>query len=271
MRHIFNKICKSVKCGDPSLLDYSVAHLVGCKDRKLLGIVLNDSFLFVHIRDFYSFRLYPHNIGMVEPFSLSRSQQNIDKDYLEDYFRANMDNPYGVMNVIHCIVWDKPVRDLTQFPPLFQKKDPKSQVERLNHMRSIARCGDAVFSFDRSSPAHHIIRKYDYSHWAHVGTVDKGKTIVEVTTSGWARSDFMDLSNPSYDVALYRPRGIVLTPEQEDRMQAYFEHWLKRKGRFDWFELIPTYLHKRWNIPIKHKLTPSEMMNANTAELIAYV
>ena len=108
----------------------------------------------------------------------------MSKDYLEEYFRANEDNPYALNQIFVCVTNGLNVTNLTQFPPLNAGKDFSQKKKALDIMFQKAQIMDLVFIFDRTSVIHRQIRKIDHSMWAHVGWVNKNKEIDEITTKG---------------------------------------------------------------------------------------
>lgn len=256
---------------DISKVDMNSVDVISSPKLRLMGITLHGNFLILNIKYFYSFRLIPQNIGFLGPFMLVSSKKPINKDCLGNYFSQNHDNPYALQNVMNCIGRGISLDNLTQFPPLYLKKDIVKQRKGIEEIYAKAQLGDCIFTFDRNSGISRLIRKIDHGQFSHVGVVDKNKTIVEMAASGLTRSHFSSLYRTSLDVALYRPRNSKLTPCQQEKMQNSIEDSLKQHIGFGWHKLLFVFLHKKMHLPIKHPSTPAGLLYANTLELIAYV
>lgn len=130
--------------------------------------------------------------------------------------------------------------------------------------------GDSVYSYDRDSGISRLIRKIDKCHWSHVGIVDTDKNIVEMTTSGIAKSTFSSLAVPSLDVGLYRLRGRSLDDVEQEKIQKFIDTALIRQIKFNWLGIFIVFLNKKLGLPFKHLPTPADLMYSNNYELIAY-
>jgi hypothetical protein len=248
---------------DPNLIDIMTA-----PKHNLMGISIGNNFLMLNVKHFFSFRLKLQNIGFLKPFMLLKFKYPIDKDYLTEYFDYNQDNPYAMQNVMNCIGSGKVPLNLTQFPPLFIKKD--DNVPKIEQMYRDAELGDCIFTFDRGSGISRLIRKYDKGMWSHVGVINKDKKIVEMTTSGISATDFSSLCRVDLDVGLYRLKDVQLSQSGKKKMQAFMDESLKKQIRFNWKGIFLVFLHKKYGIPIKYAPTPADLIYSNKLELISY-
>jgi hypothetical protein len=251
-------------------IDFTSLHVITSPKHHLMGLSLKEDFIVINVKYYYSFRLKLHNIAYLSKFTVFRCKQPVDLNYLEKYFAENKDNPFAVQNVMNCIPKGRKLENLTQFPPLNAVKNETNQKRAIEHMYNEARIGDSIFTFNRKSGISRYIRKIDKGPWSHVGLVDKDKNIVEMTTSGIAKSDFLSLCDPSLDVGLYRIRGLTPDNAEQDGMQKFLDDLLREHAKFDWFAIFLIFLHKKLHLPVKHVPTPADLMYSNNLELISY-
>jgi hypothetical protein len=246
-------------------------NLISSPKHNLMGISLGDEFIMLNVKYYFSFRFKLYNVGYFKPFDLFASKQPFDKEYLKQYFSQNQDNPYAIQNVMNvCVHTGKVPADLTQFPPLYIKKEDKMQ--NMKRIYNEARIGDSIFTFNRDSVISRLIRKYDKGMWSHVGIVaDMKRNIYEVTTSGASLSDFSSLYGDNLDVGLYRPKGEFLSPSDKQlELQLVIATQLKKGVRFDWKGIFLIFLRKRFGIPVKRITTPADIICANQLQLMCY-
>jgi hypothetical protein len=92
-------------------------------------------------------------------------------------------------------------------------------------------------------------------------------TLAEMTTSGKAITKFEELEDPSFDVALYRPKALSLTPEQEALMQRMWRSPMK----YGWWSGIKTYFIRKFRLPDAELRTVGDLLYTNQFSLIEYV
>lgn len=269
---LLDEKCSSV---DLSKIDTKRFYIFVSVKHNIFGVSLKDSFLLVHHKYLYSFRAKLQNLSGLLPAFLREircKDENIANHYresLEVYFSENHDNPYAVQHTMNSIGAGKHLDDLTQYPPLFFDKDAQKHTVGLENMKSLAKPGDEVFTYNRGSGISSLIRKYDQGMWSHCGIVDINKQIFEMTTTGLRVSDFSDLSNPSIDIGLYRPKK-NLTEENIKDMQDSIDSIIKRNHRFNWNGLLRVFLHRKFKIPLRHGYSPQDLMYSNILQLVTY-
>ena len=261
---------KRYRSYDIGKLDLEPGDIITSPRNHLMGIMLEKDFIAVDVKHFFSFRFKLQNIGYLRNIKIARSPIPIDVHFLEDYFFQNNDNPYSVQHVMNCIFNMNTIEHLTQFPPLYVKKDETHQRDAIEKMMSKAMIGDSVYSYDRNSGISRLIRKIDKGPWSHVGKVDGDKNIVEMTTSGIAKSTFSSLAIPSLDVGLYRLRDRVLDDAEQERIQKFLDTALMNQIKFNWRGIFIVFLNKKVGLPFKHLPTPADLIYSNNYELIAY-
>jgi len=84
--------------------------------QDLMGLVLKEEFLLLKYKEFYSYRIKFNKSGFLCLKLVKYLRQKVSKDYLEEYFKANEDNPYALNQVIVCMTNGLDVTDLTQYP-----------------------------------------------------------------------------------------------------------------------------------------------------------
>jgi hypothetical protein len=258
------------KSHDIGKVNLKPGDLITSPKHHFMGIMLEREFVAINVKYFYSFRFKLQNKGYLENVKVLCWQMPLDVAILESYFSQNNDNPYAVQHVMNCIYNKFGIDHLTQFPPLYLKKDENSQRQAIELMFNKANLGDTVFTYDRQSGISRLIRKIDQGHWSHAGIVDKDRNIVEMTTTGFIKSTFLDLCSPSIDIGLYRIRGLNLNSEQAEAIQKVMDGFLKNQFKFDWFGIFIVFLHKKIGLPIKHPPTPADLVYSNKYELVAY-
>jgi hypothetical protein len=164
--------------------------------------------------------------------------------------------------------------NLTQFPPLFHKKDGINHVSCVKKLKDLARIGDQIYTFDRNSAVSTLIRKVDRGMWSHVALIDENKNIYELTTSGMRTSDFSSLNNPTLDIGLYRMRNDNENEDEDEEKHREIILEMKRESqrhqiKYSWVKVFLIYLKRRFDLPIPIPF-PADMMYMNLLELISY-
>lgn len=272
MIKLTNYLEKKYTGGKIDTVNLQSVDLMSSPRHNLMGISLGDEFIVLNVKYYFSFRFKLHNVGYFKPFDLFISKQPFDKEYLRQYFSQNQDNPYAVQNVMNfCVSTGKIPANLTQFPPLYIKKENK--VQNMKRMYNEARIGDNIFTFNRGSVISRLIRKYDKGMWSHVGTVaDMNKRIFEITTSGASLTDFSSLYGDHLDVGLYRHKEDPFSRlDKQVQLQLLIAATLKKQIKFNWKGVFLVFLRKRLGIPIKRLLvTPADLIYGNQLQLICY-
>jgi hypothetical protein len=251
-------------------INLDAVDLLTSPKNRIMGVKLKNDFLLLNVKYFYSFRFKIQNINFLDDCMVLSLPYPLDKEYLENYFNENQDNPYAIQHIMNCFTKRIPINNLTQFPPLRINKKASSQREALEKMYSQAQLMDSLFTYDRTSGISRLIRKIDSGPWSHVGMIDKNKNIVEMTTSGIIKTDFFSLCNPMIDIGLYRIKDLVLNEQQKEASQKKLEDSLKQQIKFDWLGILKVFLIKKFNLPIRHRATPAELIYSNKFELISY-
>ena len=234
---------------------------------KMRGVVLGDEAVVLHARYHCTFRLNLRNLEYLQNYALLSLREPLDKKYVATYLAANSDSPYGLQNILNCVDLGVAVRDLTQFPPLYKPKTAQQQREGIDRIRAAGKSGDMVAVSNRKSGISRRIRELDRSPFSHVGMVYEPGVLAEVTTSGKAISNFNELEDPSYDVALYRLKAVLLTPEQEALMQRMWRNPIK----YGWWDAIKTYFIRKFRLPDAESRTVGDLLYTNQFRLIEYV
>ncbi len=246
--------------------------LISSPRHNLMGICLGDEFIMLNVKYYFSFRFKFYNVGYFKPFDLFASkEQPLDKEYLRQYFSQNQDNPYAIQNVMNfCAPTGKVPANLTQFPPLYIKKEDKPQ--NMKRMYNQAQIGDNIFTFDRRSVISRLIRKYDKGMWSHMGIVaDMKRNIYEIITSGASLSHFSSLYGDHLDVGLYRLKEDPFSRlDRQAQIQLAIAAQLKKQINFDWRGVFLIFLRKRFGIPVKRITTPADIIYGNQLQLICY-
>lgn len=240
------------------------------RNRRWIGIVLDDDLLVLDFKQMSSFRIRLRNLTRVQyPLEIYRIDTSCAVDYVRTFFQENCDNPYALWSFYrHIATGDSP--PFTQLPPLAGAKDAVEHSRRISQMSELAKCGDNVFTYDRSSGLHKLIRRYDRGMFGHCAIISERKTIYEITVSGGSESPFSDLDNPSLDVGLYRVPDI--TEEQRHAIAAYASKYVGRRG-YGWYKVIRLMLWKRFHIPYdrtEYEVSPEDLIHIGKMELICY-
>lgn len=191
-------------------------------------------------------------------------------NYLSDYFRENEDNPYAIWNYLQQAFAESPSPMLTQLPPLCHRKNAAIQREAIARMKTLAKPGDLISTFDRSSGLSQLIRHFDQGMWSHVAMVNTRIELTESTLDGIVNTEFFRLCNPSLDVALFRPRSA--TDAEGIRVARAAESKAGERG-YNWKGVIRLFLIKKLRIPLKRKhdeISPNELIYSNQCDLICY-
>ncbi|KKK49464.1 hypothetical protein LCGC14_3134790, partial [marine sediment metagenome] len=222
---------------------------------------------------FTAFRVKTTNLPAIrQPVHCYRPEMKYDTSYLTAYFSENHDNPYALWNVLLSMMNGRIADHLTQFPPMFYPKDADAQKEGIERMSEMSHPADAFFTYDRTSMASRLIRKWDRGMWSHVGMVGYEGTLHEVLTSGPLSSDWSHLQVPSLDVGLYRLRQ-PLSEDQQATMVEGMEGVLSRMKGYGWYKVIRIGLEKKFHIPYRrgtNDATPADLMYGNQFQLVCY-
>jgi len=140
----------------------------------------------------------------------------------------------------------------------------------LDRVREMAKTGDIVFTYDRTSGLASLIRRFDWIMWSHCAIVGTDGALFEATTAGTVQSSFDDLRSESLDVGLYRPQKELSSDEQ-----AMVDQFCKSHLGipYDWYAVIRIALNKNLGIPYRRKsmeVTGADLMYSNFLRLIAY-
>jgi hypothetical protein len=71
--------------------------------RPKMGVLLDDTMLMLDYKTFTSYRIKNGNLCFEKGMEAFSSNNKLDYDYLESYFRRNNDNPYALFHPINCI------------------------------------------------------------------------------------------------------------------------------------------------------------------------
>lgn len=191
--------------GDYPQISYP-AFLIWGRNRRYVGVVIDDEVVTLDSRLATSFRIKLANVDTIgqRVDVFGADPPPFKQDYLRSYFSDNQDNPYGLWNMCLSVASGIKIDALTQLPPLFYRKTSEEQFASVDRLMQEALPADLLFSFDRSSGIHRLIRSVDKGMWAHVAMISNRNTICESTTSGISESDPTSMHDANFDVGLYR-------------------------------------------------------------------
>jgi len=247
--------------------------LTSGRKTRFIGFVLDRDVIFLDWKCLGSFRIRLANLSAFDGtlyFSkrIAGHHASLEKSYVARYLDENEDNPFGVWNVIQNCGKKPASGELTQFPPLTYSRT--NQSKNLDRVREMAKTGDIVFTYDRTSGLASLIRRFDWIMWSHCAIVGTDGALFEATTAGTVQSSFDDLRSESLDVGLYRPQKELSSDEQ-----AMVDQFCKSHLGipYDWYAVIRIALNKNLGIPYRRKsmeVTGADLMYSNFLRLIAY-
>jgi hypothetical protein len=249
-------------------------HFVSSPKNNLMGVHLGRDFLMLDATHYLSFRIKEGNFNYIKPVQLFSYRRGFDKDYMEQYFCENEDNPYAiqfVMNLSHRAVSFSAESKITQFPPLFYRKPHQWYQKACERLLAHAEVGDTLFSYNRQSKISRLIRRIDKSPWSHCDTIHANKQIVGMSASGFNRDNLVNCFDPSRDLALYRLK-LPLSEEQKALMVLQSEIRLAFKlWRYGWRQVFKVFLRKKYGL-FRHSSPPSvaDLIYSNSYQLIDY-
>lgn len=280
MNRIIEYVDKQKVPKEYSAYDFS---FVATEKNLFQGIALTSDVLFTSIRKIYSFRCRVENVinsGLRDVRFYNVPQEQLDRFFLEEYFKENLDNPFAVYFILTQIINGIRVNKesiITQFPPLLQKASKDDCLNKFENLKKKIKPGDQIFMFDRTSNVSRQIRRVDRSQWSHVAMMYTESIVQDMTTSGLQRYDISNLDPHRYDLAVYRAK------EFEGRID--FTEWyskcddaLNENPPYNWSGVGKAWLYR--SFPrlrfIKSKVGPkdttlSDLLSFNMLRLIDYV
>ena len=278
MEKILNHLDK-VEIKSFRLTDFDI---IISKKRKIVGIALMQDIICRAEKPLFSFRLKIENITDLKDFVLlSHKKCSIDRNYLEQYFAENNDNPYGIELIFQILKRGQNITSstlITQFPPLGLKNNNEKTESKFKVLISKMRAADLLFTSEISSNISKLVRDIDFCPFSHVyGVYNNSGIIQSMTTSGIERGHISMLLDPTkYNIALYRP-----FPEYSDREILEYQNRKDKQvvinPKYDWVGVIKIFLYKkykfmRWCKPkFSKRITGFDMVYANNLKLIDYV
>ena len=238
------------------------------RKRSLMGFLWRSEALFLIYNQYVSCRVDLRNMGdWLTDLKVFASTQDVDLDYISEYFARCKDNPFAIHHVFRCIKRSERLEDMTEFPPVAHRKDAVAQAAALAKLRELAQPGDTLFSADRGSRVSALIRRYDRCQWSHTAVLTTRCTVVDCTPVGVVENDFSSLRDPNVDVALYRLKAI--TTEQALHAAREAERWIGVSG-YGWYHVLRLYLRNRFRIPYRGVPSVADLAYSNQFRLVGY-
>ncbi len=236
-----------------------------------MGVILEHEALVLDYRTFMSFRVKSGNLGFSKDLQFFRYAGQIDRPYLSEYFRENCDNPYALYHVMQSVHFSRPIKELTQFPPLsvaqLSLEKRRAAVERLIKNADV---GDTVFSSSVGDSISSLIRREDRGQFSHCASYVGNGEMVDAGPNGVEVNSVHDYPTTTR-LALYRLRQ-PLSNEQKENIAAFARKQAEDRCRYNYWGVIKLYLHRKIKLPIPRSVpSVNELLYSNEFKLVDFI
>jgi hypothetical protein len=266
---IFEFVERKFKPHNSGVFDFHDGDLVSVPSKQLVGVGIDGTILCVDCTTMTSFRMNFRNVGTLRP-EVYRLKSPFDLIAASQFFKANEDNPYAIIHFIQDLKLGVNPDNPTQYPPLNIRKDGAVQLNGVHRLTQASQACDVLFMTVRDSGVSHLIRNVDRCQFSHVGMIVRPGVLIDLTISGMNRSHVTQYGDPSFDLALYRPR-FPMSDEGKAAVVERMERQLKWDVQYSWPTVLKTYLRKRWGWKIKIPPTPGDLLAGGQFQLVDYV
>lgn len=246
--------------------------MVKIVSNNLIGLCLKDELLLISSRGpYYSSRIRYENLNNLDVKLIYRYRETESIVYLEEYFKANKDNPYAVFHIMNFLLRGVSIQESAQFPPLIVNKDLTAHNKRLSLLIEKAKFGDVLYTYQKDSGVSNLIRQLDYSMWSHVALVVENNVLSEMTING-KREDRMltgFYDQPNFYLALFRPK---LNEIEKNRYFTRIQKLRNQNIPYALLPLVKAFINHKLRIKIFKKVaTIRGYHEVFPLELIEYV